>query len=499
MNGIVDQLRNWFAVNDVIVQFVHGQVFLVLGVAMGLQWRQRSRLELARALPWLAGVGLLEAVATWGNSFIPVQEQVLAPATIVDLRCMQLLVYLATFLTLLGFGLRLNEPAIPRQLALYVPAALFFAVTLAILILHITGPNDRTVIASVEAGLRYTIGLPAALLVAYGLRQQAHRLVGPVDVERFVGVLRVAGVGFLLYAIAEGVLVPQAPFPPASLVNDQTLFNAIGIPIGIVRAIVGAVIALSFFRALEVFRIEADRVAQALMQQQSLSAERERISRDLHDGTIQSIYAAGLILDGVKQTLDTTAKSAGLPPEDTAAIGRAREQLDQVMAGLNRTIQDVRHYIYDLRSTVAEEDLVRGLIEIVSQFRLRTGIPTAWNAEGRPALKLSPERRQHVYQIAREALSNVARHADASQVAVELRYDACDNRSGTPCDAICLRISDNGTGDIPSTAQVGRGLRNMRERARLLGATLDIKGTAGKGTIVTLEIRDGQNQTIAGG
>ncbi len=100
-----------------------------------------------------------------------------------------------------------------------------------------------------------------------------------------------------------------------------------------------------------------------------------------------------------------------------------------------------------------------------------------------------------MYQIAREALSNIARHARATQVSMDLRYDGC----GGGERAICLRIIDNGSGKVPSQGQVGRGLRNMRERATLLGATLEIVGSDGKGTVVTLVMRDGQNQTPVSG
>lgn len=126
---MVEQLRVFFTVNEVIVHFVHGQVFFLLGIMMGVQWLQRSRLELSRALPWLAAFGLLEAVATWGNVFIPVQERLLTPGPIQNLRFLQLVVYLLMFCTLLGFGLRLSEPAVPAWAALYVPLVIFLVFT----------------------------------------------------------------------------------------------------------------------------------------------------------------------------------------------------------------------------------------------------------------------------------------------------------------------------------------------------------------------------------
>jgi signal transduction histidine kinase len=491
---MVEQIKLLFAVNDVIVQFIHGQVFLILGVTMALQWRQPSRLELARALPWLAGVGLLEAIATWGNSFIPIQAAIFSPRVIQDLRFMQLLVYLATFMTLLSFGLKLNEPAVPSRMTFYVPPAGFVLLSAVLIAQQVISPGDDAHNALLEALMRYFLCIPAALLVAYGLRQQASRLVGSLKVERIIGALRIAGGGFLLYALVEGVLVPPFNTFPASWLNSQTVYNAVGLPVGILRAIVGTLITVFFLRAMEVFRIEADRLAQALEREQSLGAERERISRDLHDGTIQSIYAAGLVLDGVRQSIDNVATSQHLNEPDSEMLGQARVQLDQVMTALNKTIQGIRSYIYDLRTSTADEDMARGLVQIVGEFRNRTGLQTHWHTEGTPNVKLTAEMRQQVYQIVREALSNIARHAGATQVTVDLRYDGCAGGER----AICLRISDNGTGKVPTQGQVGRGLRNMRERAQLLGATLDVEGSVGKGTVVTLVIRDVENQTIAG-
>jgi signal transduction histidine kinase len=461
---------------------------------MALQWGQRSKLELARALPWLAAFGLLEAVATWGNGFIPIQTVLLSARVIQDLRFLQLLVYLATFMTLLGFGLKLNEPAISPRLKFIIPTLGYGVVSLLLFGQYVFLPPDPSRNLVIEALFRYLLCLPSALLVAYGLRQQAYRLVGPLDVDRIVKVLRVAGYGFLLYAAVEGILVTPVSFFPGNIINSQIFYDLLGLPVGIVRAVVGAIIAFNFLRAMEVFHIEGDRVAQELEREHSLRTERERISRDLHDGTIQSIFAAGLVLDGVRRSVDDVSMAQNLPVSESELLGNARVQLDQVMTSLNKTIQGIRSYIYDLRSSTADEDLARGLVQIVSEFRNRSGLETRWTAEGRPQYTLPADQRQHVYQIVHEALSNVSRHAGATQVSVELRYDGCD----TTDRAMCLRISDNGSGLLPVRGQVGHGLRNMRERARLLGASLDVKGLAGKGTVVTLELRDVENQTTVG-
>ncbi len=485
---MIDQLKVFFTINDSIVQFVHGQVFFLLAVMMGVQWfMQRSRLELARALPWLAAFGALEAVAVWGNAFIPLQERLLPPDTIQNLRFLQLLVHLLTFATLLGFGLRLSEPAVPSWAAVYVPLVVVLVAT-AILATNraLTSGVDVVNNATVEALLRYTLCLPSALLVAYGLRLQAGRLVGPLKNQRLISVLRVAGFGFIFYALVESVFVPAAPIFPANVINTELLFEATGVPIGIYRSIVGAVIALFLFLSLDAFRIETDRLNETLQRQQFLMTERERISRDLHDGTIQSIYAAGLMVDDARHTIEQLAAQShnGAGP----LVERAREQLSAVLSVLNKTNEEIRSYIYDLRRSVAgDEDLARGLLDIVTEFRIRTAIPTDWNVEGCGKVHFSPEQRQHIYQIVREALSNIARHASATRAQVELRYDNCDDRSGAR--VVQVKIRDNGRGVVQPAIRAGRGLLNMRERAALLNADFDLESEPGRGTTVTLVIK----------
>jgi signal transduction histidine kinase len=489
---MIDQLRVFFTINDVIVQFVHGQVFFLLGIIMGVEWLlQRSRLELARALPWLAAFGVLEAVATWGNTFIPLQERLVAPDVIQNLRFLQLLVYLFTFATLLGFGLRLSEPSVPPWAAIYVPLVVVLVVTTILATVRaLTNGVDVVGNFTIEALLRYGLCFPSALLVAYGLRLQAGRLVGPLKNERLIGVLRIAGFGFLFYALFEGLIVPPAPFFPANVINTEWLFNLTGIPIGVFRSLAGAVIALFLFLSLDAFRIEADRLNETLQRQQSLIAERERISRDLHDGTIQSIYAAGLMVDDARHSLtQLEATHVGSNGSNGAItpIKQARSTLDTVLSVLNKTNEEIRGYIYDLRRSVAgDEDLTRGLLDIVAEFRLRTTIPVDWNVEGCGKIKLTPEQRQHVYQIVREALSNVSKHASATQVRVGLKYDDCDDNVAQRVE---VRVSDNGKGVAQAVAKPGRGLLNMRERAELLNAEIDVSGTPGKGTVVTLVVK----------
>ncbi len=88
-----------------------------------------------------------------------------------------------------------------------------------------------------------------------------------------------------------------APFPPASILNDRLVLETLGVPIEVFRPIAGFVVALAVIASLELFEQETDRALAEGRRRELLLRERERIGRDLHDGIIQSIYAAGLHLE----------------------------------------------------------------------------------------------------------------------------------------------------------------------------------------------------------
>jgi two-component system sensor histidine kinase DevS len=199
---------------------------------------------------------------------------------------------------------------------------------------------------------------------------------------------------------------------------------------------------------------------------QALASERERIGRELHDGIIQSIYAAGLMLEGAQHSI---------PDEPEAA----NAQLKRAIESLNRTIKDIRRYIFDLRGEMPNDDLEIGLRKMLKDFRVNTLLETEFIVEGTNIRPLRTEERQHIFQIAREGLTNVARHARARRVQVSLRY-------GTSAMQLC--ISDDGIGLSALPINKGQGLRNIRERARLLDGMLDIDTTPDEGMTLILTV-----------
>lgn len=197
--------------------------------------------------------------------------------------------------------------------------------------------------------------------------------------------------------------------------------------------------------------------------------ERERIAMELHDGIIQSIYAIGLTLDSLR-TLEGSDRE-----QRSAALG-------QVIEGLNAVIRDIRTYILDLQpSRVQLDDFGGALRRLTNEFRANTTVETELLADPTVADTIGDSVRLAMFHISQEALANTAKHAHATRVWVSLRRE---NR-----DAV-LQVIDNGRGfpadEIPT--RLGHGLSNIVERARGIGAQVEIASSPGEGTTVTVRL-----------
>lgn len=191
--------------------------------------------------------------------------------------------------------------------------------------------------------------------------------------------------------------------------------------------------------------------------------ERDRIAMELHDGIIQQIYAVGIKLDIARMTY--------------APVEELDTQIQGATTDLNRIIEDLRRYIRDLNKGVGYAvHLVEQINEVFEGFR---GVSTArLVTDVQPGLTHLSEDKVHMLtQLTRETLSNIVRHAQATEVYVELE----DTGS-----AIVLTISDNGVGFEPEAVKRGKGLNNMSQRTGMLGGTLEIKSSPGHGATLSV-------------
>lgn len=462
---LAERIRALFEVNEVIVNAAYGEVFILMGVALALQYRRHRSLRLARSVPWLAAFGLTHGAHEWGLVFIPIQATYLPSPFVALLKALQLVLLAVSFACLLQFGLSVASSR-PR------PGAPLHPLTATLLTMWLVGPfwvglslarDLETWRRMAEAAARYMLGAPGGFVSAWALYRRAQTSTRPDGSASAAPELRWAAFALAGYGVMGGLVVPQADFFPASVVNQARLVQWLGIPAQVWRSALGAVLLVAVIRSVETLHGELDRLVDAMEKERLISAERERIGRDLHDRTLQRVYSAGLLLQALRSRF-----SPGSPEGEY--LTRAIQVLDEAMA-------DIRGYISELQPDNVVESLGDRLQRLTRALGLEALAEVASDIN-LPDAPRDARRDGHVYLVAAEALSNVARHSKARHVWIEARVE--DRR-------LKLRIRDDGVGFRAGVEQ-GRGLKNMHERARLLGGTLAVRSEPGAGTEVVLDV-----------
>ena len=267
-------------------------------------------------------------------------------------------------------------------------------------------------------------------------------------------------------------------FPP----NHPPMDSFLGVPVTVKGNVVGRLYltdkqgAAEFSAAdqalIETFALHAGIAIENArlheeVQRLAVVDERDRISRDLHDSVIQSIYGVTLSLDDVPELLDTSDPDAG-------------RRVDGAIDALHGVIRDIRNFIFELRPLMlGSGNLVEGLQALAEEVRRSTSVEIT--VDGAEPDEVRPEVVAELLAIAREALSNVARHSGARRA--WLAVLSAD-------DVVTLLISDDGRG-LPArvTPSPGHhGLVNMRARAQALGGTFDLQSDATAGTRIIVAV-----------
>jgi signal transduction histidine kinase len=277
-------------------------------------------------------------------------------------------------------------------------------------------------------------------------------------------------------------------FPP----NHPPMHSFLGVPI-IVRNRVFGRLYLTEKQGASEFTDDDERIAMTLAAQAGVAIEnanlleevkargdelavleeRDRISKELHDGVIQAIYSVGLSLQGAMTLVERD-------PDGT------RKRMDEAITTLDNVVRDVRSYIFALQpKSVEERGLKRAIEELVRDLEVNALVEATVQLSD-DALDMIPEDAKGDFiQVAREILSNIARHAQASEVTV-----ACAVREGA---TVVLTIEDDGVGFDPADVKRGDGLTNIEERARNVGGSLAILARAPRGTVHTLSVPGEKN------
>jgi signal transduction histidine kinase len=315
--------------------------------------------------------------------------------------------------------------------------------------------------------------------ITSGISPERRALIGPLP----------RGHGLLGTIIREGVSlripeIRQHPdsygFPP----NHPPMQSFLGVPVLVAGKPIGNFyltekVGASEFSAqdqelVEMFAVHAGIAIQNArlhqrVQELAIVDERLRISRDLHDGIIQSIYAVGLSLEDVPEMLSED------PAEATARIDRAIDRL-------HTTIRDIRAFIVGLAAP-ADVTLAEAIGAVVAEMPTTPGLTIEPDLAGADEVegRLTQEATHELLQIVREALSNIARHSRATHAPLSLRVAD---------DVLVLTIADDGRGFDPEArlAAGHLGLANLRNRVATIGGRLSIESEAGKGTRIIVRL-----------
>jgi two-component system sensor histidine kinase UhpB len=207
---------------------------------------------------------------------------------------------------------------------------------------------------------------------------------------------------------------------------------------------------------LETERREAGRAAIRAQER-----ERRRIAQDLHDEVNQALTAVSLRLQ---------ASIEHAPPQLRRELTETKRLSAQAMEELLTLARQLRPSVLD------DHGLLPALQSQIRDFADQTGIRTAFHSRGNVP-RLTPEQQLVIYRVTQESLSNIAQHAEAHKVEVELSF----------IGRTILRVSDDGRG-FATTRNGGLGLSGMRERALLAGGQLSIWSGQSQGTRVELTI-----------
>lgn len=197
--------------------------------------------------------------------------------------------------------------------------------------------------------------------------------------------------------------------------------------------------------------------------------ERNRLAREIHDTLAQGLAAIALRLEAADALL-----------ESSEGAEKARAPVTQALNITRSSLEEARRSVLDLRAAPLEgKTLAEALDALTRNWSEEEGVAAHFETRGKPQ-ELSSRVEVGLYRITQEALTNIARHANATQVKVRLSISG---------DEVKLVVQDNGNGcDTDAPVEGRHGVVGMNERARLLGGSLRIESNRGEGTRLVVKV-----------
>ena len=473
-----------------VIYFLYGLAFFSMGLLVAFEGGRSADERLRKALRPLTGFGLVHGLHEWLAMFDNLLVQMGHPNH-PGLVGVELSMLAFSFLSLAAFGsFLLSKTETAQRVSLIVPLALetiwVFGLANFIGIYH---DQELTQVAAVWT--RYVLAIPASVLAAVGLiaQQRAFRKAGLITFGRDS---LWAAIAFGWYGLIGQLFVPAGPLYPSSFLNENLFLALFGFPVQVFRAITASAAAFFVVRFLRAFQVETEQRIAALQAERlheseqretmraelfrrvvtAQEAERQRIARDLHDETGQSLTAIGLGLRGLATTLTKH------PDRAAETLRRLESLTTDSLSELQRLITDLRPSHLDDLGLPAALRWYGGKLGERTRLKIRVDI----FGDEKPITEMV---KIATFRIVQEALNNVIKHAEATSVFIQLSYEP---------HHIHVTVRDDGVGFDPDVVRIRHasrpslGLAGMNERAGLLGGTVAIQSGPGQGTLVDVKI-----------
>ena len=457
-----------------------------MGLLVAIEGGRSSEERVRKALRPLAGFGLVHAAHEWIEMFAFMTAaggHTVAPA----LTILRLSTLAFSFLSLAAFGgFLLARDEMAQRVSLMIPLGLEAVWVFGLVNLRGEVP-PASLYGVVDVWTRYSLAIPASILAALGLiaQQRAFRRVGLV---RFGQDALWAAVAFAWYGIVGQLFTKTTDLFPSNYLNQDLFSSAFGFPVQLFRAGMAILASIFVIRFLRSFQVEFDRKLANLQearvkeaeQREALrgelfkrvvaaqESERQRIARELHDETGQALTAIGMGLRGLATSLKTNG-----------VTGRPQETLRHLEGLTTHSLTELQRLIADLRPSHLDDlGLPAALRWYANVIQERSSLHAQVEIRGQEHT-VSPAAKTALFRIVQEALTNVVKHAVADNTRIYLTYED---------EGVMVKIIDDGQGFDPQPNQPGKriswGLKNMEERASLLGGKFSIKSHPGAGTSV---------------
>lgn len=505
----------------IIIFFFYGLAYFSMGLALFVESDRASELGFARSMRLLSGFGVLHGIHEWLDMMAQGVAYYHQQPMYEWLQWVKLSILVTSFVALLLFGEQLLNRMKPRRQPIWrltVLAVIWY--TVSCVVVRVTYQLDELAwIAASDVLARYVLGIPSGVLACYTLLQE-RKMLHQRRMDRYARDLTIAALALALYGVVGQLITRPSVIFPSTIVNSDAFLALAGFPIQLFRGVMAIIVAIAMIRVLRALEVESEqrlsgleraRLEAEIQSRETLArlnaelqmanqeterllkevqqrdavrgeliqritnaqeSERQRIARELHDGTGQALTGLALGLRGL---------SAQMADKGDRMV----ERLAVLEAMATGSLGELRHLINDLRPPQLDDmGLVAALRWLLQRFQGSDKSEMKLTVMG-DVYALPSEVETALFRIAQEGLTNAIKHAHAAHVWVRLDFT----------NGPSLSIQDDGAGfDVQAamsqttTRRKAWGITGMQERANLINATFTVDSQIGGGTTFTVRL-----------